>query len=183
MTQVASTLGQLGRHAMGKAIEQRVVVHYAFDQGNCTRLGRARRLNRAVEQLHVRDGSTVLPHRDIDAVHAAGNIAHQYAGNAIDAVGGDDLARRRIVLDRGAIAFELQHQYIQVAFEYGMDLAARILQIEIGLHDAKLLLVDKGVRIAVEHVVRQQTQREGATQVGIARKQMRHAVAQARELA
>ena len=64
-----------------------------------------------------------------------------------------------------------------------MDLAARILQIEIGLHDAKLLLVDKGVRIAIEHVVRQQTQREGATQVGIAREQMRHAVAQARELA
>ena len=37
--------------------------------------------------------------------------------------------------------------------------------------------------VAVEHVMRQQAQRKGATQVGVARQQMRHAVAQARELA
>lgn len=73
-----------------------------------------------------------------------------------------NLARRRIVVDRGAIALDLQHQYVQVALEHRMDLAARILQLGIGLDNAKLPLVDKGAGITVEHVVRQQAQRKGA---------------------
>ena len=168
---------------MGKAVEQRVVVHQALDQGNRARLYRAGGLNGAIEHLHVRDGAGVLPRRDVDTVHAPGDVAHQHTGHAIDAVGGDDLARRRIVLDRGTVALELQHQHVQVAFEHGVYLAARSLELGIGIYNAKLLLVDKGVGIAVEHIVRQQAQRKGATQIGIARLQVRHAVAQARELA
>ena len=183
MAQVTGALGQLRRHAMGKAVEQRVVVHQALEQGNRARLGRTGRLDSAVEQLHVGYGAAVLSHRDIDAVHASGNIAHQHTGNAIDAVGSDDLARRRIILDRSPIALELQHQHVQVAFEHGMNLTARSLELGIGLDNAKLLLVDKGMGIAIEHIVRQQAQRKGATQIGIARLQVRHAVAQARELA
>ena len=64
-----------------------------------------------------------------------------------------------------------------------MNLTARSLELGIGLDNAKLLLVDKGMGIAIEHIVRQQAQRKGATQIGIARLQVRHAVAQARELA
>ena len=169
VAQVAGTLGQLGRHAVRKAVEQRIIVHQALEQGNRARLGRTGWLDSAVEQLHVRDGAGVLPHRDVDTVHAPGDVAHQHAGNAIDAVGSDDLARRRIILDRGTVALELQHQHVQVTFEHRMDLAARILQLGIGLDNAKLLLVDKGVGIAVEHIVRQQAQRKGATQIGIAR--------------
>ena len=129
MAQVAGTLGQLGRHAVRKAVEQRVVVHQALNQRDRARLYGAGRLNRAVKSLHIGYGSTVLPHRDIDAVHASGNIAHQHTGNAIDAIGGNDLARRRIILDRCPIALELQHQYIQVALDHGMDLTARILKL------------------------------------------------------
>ena len=183
VTQVAGTLGQLGRHAVRKAVEQRIIVHQALEQGNRARLGRTGRLDSAVEHLHVRDGAGVLPRRDVDTVHASGNVAHQHAGNAIDAVGGNDLARRRIILDRCPIALELQHQHVQVAFEHGVDLAARSLELGVGINNAKLLLVDKGVGIAIEHIVRQQAQRKGATQIGIARLQVRHAVAQARELA
>ena len=168
---------------MGKAVEQRVIVHQALNQRDRARLCGAGRLNRAIEHLHVRDGAGVLPRRDVDTVHAPGDVAHQHAGHAIDAVGGDDLARRRIVLDRGPVALELQHKHVQVAFEHGMNLTARSLELGIGLDNAKLLLVDKGVGIAVEHIVRQQAQRKGATQIGIARLQVRHAVAQARELA
>ena len=50
-----------------------------------------------------------------------------------------------------------------------MNLTARSLELGIGLDNAKLLLVDKGVGIAIEHIVRQQAQRKGATQIGIAR--------------
>ena len=64
-----------------------------------------------------------------------------------------------------------------------MNLTARSLELGIGLDNAKLLLVDEGMGIAIEHIVRQQAQRKGATQIGIARLQVRHAVAQARELA
>ena len=172
VAQVAGTLGQLGRHAVRKAVEQRIIVHQALEQGNRARLGRTGRLDSAVEQLHVRDGAGVLPRRDVDTVHASGDVAHQHAGNAIDAVGGDDLARRRIILDRCPIALELQHQHVQVAFEHGMNLTARSLELGIGLDNAKLLLVDKGVGIAIEHIVRQQAQRKGATQIGIARLQV-----------
>ena len=179
MAQVAGTLGQLGRHAVRKAIEQRIVVHQALEQGNRARLGRTRRLDGAVEHLHIGHGAAVLPHRDIDAVHASGDVAHQHAGHAIDAIGGDDLARRRIILDRGAVALELQHQHVQVAFEHSVDLTARSLELGGGLENAKLLLVDKGVGIAVEHIVRKQAQCKRTAQVGIARQQVRHTVAQA----
>ena len=138
---------------MGKAVEQRVVVHQALNQGNRARLYRAGGLNRAVKSLHIGNGSTVLPRRNVNAVHASGNIAHQHTGHAIDAVGGDNLARRRIVLDRGTVALELQHQHVQVAFEHGVNLAARSLELGGGIYNAKLLLVDKGVGIAVEHIV------------------------------
>ena len=168
---------------MGKAVEQRVVVHQALNQGNRARLCRSGRLNGTIEYLHVRNGAGVLPRRDVDTVHAPGDVAHQHTGHAIDAVGGDDLARRRIILDRSTVALELQHQHVQVTFEHGVNLAARSLELGGGVHNAKLLLVDKGVGIAVEHIVRQQAQRKGAAQIGVARLQVRHAVAQARELA
>ena len=63
-----------------------------------------------------------------------------------------------------------------------MNLAARSLELGIGLDNAKLLLVDKGMGIAIEHIMRQQAQRKRTTQVGIARLQVRHAIAQTREL-
>ena len=129
MAQVAGALGQLRRHAMGKAVEQRVVVHQALNQRDRARLCGAGRLNRAVKSLHIGNGSTVLPRRNVNAVHASGNIAHQHAGHAIDAIGGDDLARRRVIVNRSAIAFKLQHQHIQVALDHGMDLTARILKL------------------------------------------------------
>ena len=129
MAQVTGALGQLRRHAMGKAVEQRVVVHQALNQRDRTRLYGAGRLNRAVKSLHIGNGGTVFPRRNVNTVHASGNIAHQHAGNAIDTVGGDDLARRRVIVDRSAIAFKLQHQYIQVALDPGMDLTARILKL------------------------------------------------------
>ena len=97
---------------MGKAVEQRVVVHQALNQGNRTRLCRAGRLDGTIEHLHVGNGAGILPRWDVDTVHAPGDVAHQHAGHAIDAVSGDDLARRRIVLDRGTVALELQHQHI-----------------------------------------------------------------------
>ena len=107
VAQVTGALGQLRRHAMSKAVEQRVVMHQALNQGNRARLYRAGRLNGAIEHLHVRDGAGVLPRRDVDTVHAPGDVAHQHAGHTVDAVGGDDLARRRIILDRGTVALEL----------------------------------------------------------------------------
>ena len=157
-------------------------MHQALEQGNRACLGRTGRLDSAVEQLHVGYGAGVLPRRDVDTIHAPGDVAHQHAGHTIDAVGGDDLARRRIILDRCPIALELQHQHVQVAFEHGMNLAARSLELGIGLDNAKLLLVDKGMGIAIEHIVRKQAQRKRTTQVGIARQQVRHAIAQTREL-
>ena len=83
-------------------------------------------------------------------------MAHQHAGDLVDALGGDDLALRRVIEDRGVVALELQHEDVQVALDNRVDVATLVSQGGVCLLDAPLLIVDKGMRVAVERVVRQQ---------------------------
>ena len=59
------------------------------------------RINRAVKSLHIGNGSTVLPRRNVNAVHASGNIAHQHAGHAIEPAG--SVKTRAISLVEGLV--------------------------------------------------------------------------------
>lgn len=109
-------------------------------------------------------------------------MAHQHAGDLVDALGGDDLALWRIIQHRGVVALELQHEDVKIALDNRVDVATLVSQGGIGLHDAPLLVVDKGVRVAVERVMRQQAQHEGAAQSGVMLVETAYTVAKRGEL-
>ena len=80
------------------------------------------------------------------------------------------------------VALELQHEDVKIALDNRVDVATLVSQGGIGLHNAPLLVVDKGMRVAVERVMRQQAQDESATQSGVMLVEAAYTVAKRGEL-
>ena len=74
-----------------------------------------------------------------------------------------------------------EHPGVEVALDYGVDLAARVGELGVRVHERVLLRVDERVRRAVELVVRQHAQRKRAPDAGVVRGQVAHALTQGQE--
>ena len=181
--QIACSRGGFGGDAMPERLEQRVVFDQAFQTRERIGAQRARGLDHAVGELHIGDGSAVLVGAHAQAVHAACHKAHEGSGDLIDARVGDQLAHGWVVGDGGAIALELEHEDVKVALDDRVHLAARAGEVAVNLLNAPLLGVHKGVRVAVEHVVREQAECPCAANAGVGGLQVRNTVAQRGELA
>ncbi|VWM25099.1 Uncharacterised protein [Collinsella intestinalis] len=183
MLQVAACGGGFGGDAVGEGLQQGVVAHQALEATEHIGAHGPRGFNQAVDELHVRHGSTVFVGGNIQAVDALCHEAHERSGDLVDARIAGDLAHGREFGDSGAVAFELQHEQVEVAFDHGVHLAAGAGEVGVGLLDAPLLRVDEGVRVAVEHVVGEHAQRPGTAHTGIGGLQARDAFVQRGELA
>ena len=182
MPHVASARRLFIGHGMRKRRQQGVIGHEALELADNIGLERTRRLDNAIQHLHIRHSAAILGNAHIEAVDATRHMAHQRAAHFIDALAGNKLAHRRIVRRRGAVALELKHQDIQVALDHRMHLTGCRRQIGIGIEHAELLLVHKRMSVAIEYIVREKSQGKGAPKLRIVFLQMAHAVTQAGEL-
>ena len=152
---------------MGEGLQQGVVAHQALEATEHIGAHGPRGFDQTVDELHVRHGPAVFVGGNIHAVDALCHEAHERSGDLVDARITGDLAHGRELGDGGAVAFELQHEQVEVALDHGVHLATGAGEVGVGLLDAPLLRVDEEVRVAVEHVVGEHAQRPGTAHTGI----------------
>jgi len=164
------------RHGLGHGVRSCHALDGAYEAGVLRPCG----VDPAVFPVVVAQGTRVLLDADGDAIGVERGLRKEGSRRVVDALGAHEVVRHG-VLDHRGMALLPEKPGVEVGLNDGVDLVRTSGKVLAEVHKRELLREHEGMHHAIEHVMAQKTEREGATDAFLSHREMAHALAKAHE--